>query len=387
MCPVGSFAWEMPCPFAEWQVILRVMSKQVHTIVGDDEYRVSEEARRFVRAWIPPESNTTGLETVDGRIDGADAAVQAIGRCLSALQTGSLFGDRRVVWLNNAAFLGDVAGSKNPAVKARLDALALTLKRGLPDGTAFLLTAPKMDRRTAFCKAMEGVGAVQVFALPEKSWQLEQYARSQLDAILKEQGLRMREEVKVEFLGRVGTDTRRIASEVEKLRTCLGAAGEVGVDSVRAVTSASRESSAWDLTDAVGARSLDRALEILRQLLFQKESPISIVLALQSKTKDMMLFREALDGRRLILEGSERHASAAWQPMSADQERWFQSLAKDPRQGHPFFTAKMAGHAAQHTPSALAKSFEACLDAHERMVGGQVPQATVLELLLVKMLS
>lgn len=363
------------------------MPKQVHAIVGDDEYCVSEEARRFVRSWIPADTNLTGLEVIDGKFENVDGAVQAIGRCISALQTGSLFGDRRVVWLRNAAFLGEATVLKNAAVKARLDALAQVFKRGLPDGTAILLTVAKVDRRMAFYKALEEVGEVKVFALPEKAWQLEQYARTQLDTLLKAQELEMREDAKGEFLGRVGTDTRRIASEVEKLRICLGAPGEVRVEMVRTVTSASRESSAWDLADAVGERSLSRAMEILRQLLFQKESPIMIILALQTKVKDMMLCREALDKRRLIREGSGRRISAAWQPMPPEQERWFQGLAKDPRQGHPFFIAKMAEHAAHHNGIALKKAYEACLDAHERMVSGSVPQATVLELLLVKMLS
>jgi DNA polymerase III delta subunit len=239
----------------------------------------------------------------------------------------------------------------------------------------------------AFYKALEEVGEVKVFALPEKAWQMEQYARTQLDNLLKAQGLGMREEVKVEFLGRVGTETRRIASEVEKLRICLGASGEVKLEMVRAVTSSSRESTSWDLADAVGERNLGRALEILRQLFFQKESPIMIILALQSKVKDMMLCREALDKRRLVRSGSGNRIAATWQPMSPEQDRWFQSLAKDPRQGHPFFIAKMAEHAGRQTGASLRKAYEACLDAHERMVSGSVPQSTVLELLLVKMLS
>ena len=76
----------------------------------------------------------------------------------------------------------------------------------------------------------------------------------------------MNEDVRNAFLEKVGADTRKIVSEIEKLAVFMGTRKAVQVGDVKAITSASRGALAWDLADAFGKRELARAMQILRQL-------------------------------------------------------------------------------------------------------------------------
>jgi len=356
-------------------------------IFGGDEYLVSAKAKETVNALVPPSEQALGLDVIDGNVDTVDTALSAMASCLEALKTVSLFNQGKVVWFRDVTFLTDNRTGRSESVKTRVSELAAMIKGGLPSGVNLVVTATAVDKRYAFYKACKSAGTLVEFAVSDKAYQSERDAAERVGEILSKVGLRMSQPVRDVFLAKVGTDTRSIVGE--KLSLYIGGKGEVTIDDVKAVTSASRGAIAWDLSDAFGKRDLAGALVILRQLVFQKESSVGLVLAIESRVRDLMIYREALDNKWLTEgKGYGGRTSYKWGKVPPDVDRTFtEDFQRDPRKTHPFRANLLAEQARRFSRVQLARAHRMTIAAHEKIVSTSLPDEMILELLLTKILA
>jgi len=118
-----------------------------------------------------------------------------------------------------------------------------------------------------------------------------------------------------------------MASELEKLSIYLGRGGvEVSERDVDAIVSVGREAEAWDLTDAIGERDPVKLARALRQLQSQEESAIRLVAMVESRVRDLMVMRTALD--RNWIRARDLYAVEKILPPEADA--MLGGLTKDP---------------------------------------------------------
>ncbi len=358
-------------------------SKSVfHLIHGTDEFQVAAEARRLVDQLCPPAEQAFGLESLDGSVETMDAVAMVLARALEALQTVGFFGSGKVIWLRDAFFLGDLKLMANKEVKARLTELTEELARGLLEGQRLVISAGPVDRRTAFFKSCQELATVREFSLPEKPREADQAAQEFCAERLEAEGLRARGDALAAFLNRSGGDRRLIVSEIEKLALYLGERREFTTDDVRAIISPARELPVWDLLDEFGGRKLGAALGTLRQLLFQKEAPIGMIIMLEGRIRDLLIFKDCLQRRWL----SVSRGYANW-AASAEADAALMALGTDPRKKHPFVAGKLAEQAAQFSMAELRMCHRQLLDAHELMVSSPVPPELLLELVLIRCLG
>ena len=365
------------------------MAAPVHLIFGMDEFLVTSRARAIVNDLVAPESQAVGLETIDGRAGNVDEARRAVTNVLECIRTPSMFGDDRVVWFRDVNFLSDTATGKSASVKEQVEKLAATIKGDLMAGLTLVISAGKVDKRYAFYKACKAVGETQEFAVSEKAYLAEREALDRAETFARKLGLRMSGNVLRAFMERVGTDTRQIVNELRKLRLYVGERGQVNLEDIRAVVCASREAIAWDLTDAVGNRELQRSLQIVRQLLFQKESPIRLIMSLEGRMRELIVYRQALDEGWLSRQRERKgRADYKWARVPPDVEAIFSDvLGRDPRKTHPFRVSLLAGQANRFRPAELRRCRQQILEAHEKLVSSSLGPELVLELLLVRMLA
>ena len=112
----------------------------------------------------PADAGDFGVETIDACADTADQAAARIRSAIEALQTLPFFGGGKLVWLKNANFLGDDKLSRSAAVQEALEALSAALEGDLGGGEVkFLLSAPEVDKRRSFYKALAKRAELQVF--------------------------------------------------------------------------------------------------------------------------------------------------------------------------------------------------------------------------------
>ena len=189
-----------------------------------------------------------------------------------------------------------------------------------------------------------------------------------------------------EFLEKTGTDTRQIVQEVEKLSVYLGDRKNVQVADVHAIVSPSREAISWDLADAVGSRDLTRALKVLRQLLFQGENEVGLIIGLEGRFRDLILYREALDRRWLSVGGEEPWLKVEWR-QSPEVDEFASSLAKDPRTVNIYRAGKLVAQARRFSRQELVRCQALTLAAHESIISSTYAKELNLEFLLMKLLG
>ncbi|MEI6212373.1 MAG: hypothetical protein WCR06_12200 [bacterium] len=364
------------------------MPATIQLVCGSDDYLVEQKARALVDAGVPVADRALGLEVLDGRVETADAARAVIAKCIEAIQTPGFFGSGKLVWLKNATFLNpQVRPGDNEEVKTRLAELTARIKAGLPEGQRLLITPVSIARNTAFFKACAAAGEISDFGSGEKAWEQEKLARERLVGRLQEINLRMSEDVRERFLQRTGTSMRLIVNELEKLRLHLGSAtNQVKAEDVDSIVSVGREAMAWDLTDAVGDRDAVRLMHSLRRLQAQEESPIGLVAMIESRVRDLIVLRYAMDQRWLEARETEHGPFCKWKenlPEAADQ--LLGALPHDPRRVVAFIQRKIAIQATRYTLIELRRARHALLELREKLVSSSAPPEILVETTLLRL--
>jgi DNA polymerase-3 subunit delta len=348
-------------------------------IHGTDEFRVDLEVRRWMDAVCPPESRAFGLEEISGQADSADAAVQALRQCLSAVQTAGFLGGRKLVWFRNVTFLKNATLLKREAVRTWLDRLTALLKSGLPAGHQLLLSAPEVDGRSALVKAFAAKGRVAVFDQPERDYQAEPLALDTARAEFQRSGLRVPDRLLLAFIRKAGYESRRIHQEIEKLSLFLGPGGEVTESEIERLVSPTRESAGWDFSDALFRREPALALAVLRRLLVQREDPIALLGLLDNRCRDALLLLDCRDRRWVRLAGKV----AEWRD-DPEVETVLSALGdRDPRRMHPFRAGMLLQEAGPFPPAELERWRRAILRVREQVVSAPTPPELLLEFLVL----
>jgi DNA polymerase-3 subunit delta len=165
----------------------------------------------------------------------------------------------------------------------------------------------------------------------------------------------------------------------------MGERKKVERDDIDAIVCASSTSMAWDLTDAIGKRDIDSALKVLRQLLFQRENPVGLVMAIHHLMRNLLIYREALENKWLIIGSGNSNAKWVGVPPEMD-EHYAKSYLRDPRKMHPYRLGILAAQASNYKLRELRRCQKEVMEAHEQMVSSSVPQEIILELLLMRMM-
>jgi len=380
--------------------------KQAYLFVGDDEYPLNLAARQLVDSLVLPADQAFGLEVIEGRADSADEAVQVTKRCHEALVTpGFLMTGDKVIWWRGVSFLDgnsetDESGAEDSAspksnhstddndrVKESVKELVAALQAGQAGTTVLLVTAPKVDKRSSFYKLFSSRFEIREFFLPDKAYLVERVGREKITETFKELGVALDPEACELFLARVGADSRLIFMEADKLSLFLGNRRRATSDDIKMVVSTTLTSVMWDLLDAVGDRKLPEALEILRDLLAGRENPIGIVASLSSRMRDLLIYREGLDRGWVRIKGGSREM-AEWMGMPGEAVEVIASILKRPPETiHPFVVTKMAQQARRYSVAGLRHNLRLLSETYETLVTSSVPNRTVLELALIRMMA
>jgi len=364
------------------------MRGEAHLIVGEEDYLVENTAREIVSRLLKGTDPVFGLEIADGRAGNQDEACQAVRKCLEALDTVGFFEGRKVVWLRNASFLGDSQTGRAAAVQEALSLLVDRVRDGLAEDVALVVTAPAADGRSSFFKTFSQHGTLHDLRSADTPWQAARERASRVAAIAEGMGLAMSEDALHVFLERVGDDLRTAAAELEKLALGIAPSRNPSADDVMRYVTGSPAALIWDLGDAIGSRSLERAVSILNTLLYRRESPIGIAVVLQNQMREWMIYREALDNGWLRREPSGGgRIGWRWGDVPEHVAGMFGSLKKDPRQAKPFRVSRLAEQASNFSMGELRRMHAEILRAHEALVSSRLSPEFILGMALVRMLS
>lgn len=357
------------------------MADNVYFYCGNDEYLVGTNARKKVDQLCPEAEQALSLEIIDGSASKIEDAVAAIDQCVAGFRTLGLFGGKKVVWFRDCSFLKNAVIMKNADVKRLLAELSGDLKAGLADEQFLVLSAPGINKTTAFYKAIKDLVAIEEYAIPERDYEARPVALKRALSLFKREGYTIDHAAADVFIDRTGFETRQIMNEVEKMVLFKGDDKNITLADVQLITSSSSEAVNWDFTDAVAERKLGDAIRIFRQLLFQKQTAIGLIIQIENMYQNMLRFREYMQAGWIRMSGNRIQWGS-----DAEIDDYFEAMPEDPRKMHPFRASKIANQAASYSVARLAASKKLVVDTHERMLSeGSIPHELMLETLLAKL--
>jgi DNA polymerase-3 subunit delta len=184
-----------------------------------------------------------------------------------------------------------------------------------------------------------------------------------------------------------GGDRQTVVNEMEKVDLYLGPdRRRVGEAEVRLLVPLSREGIIFEIGNAIAARNLERSLELLKQLLYQGESAIGILLvAIYPTIRSLLLTKDLMTRHRLSKPGQPFFFGKTLERLPAE------ATAHLPRKKDGTLNAYALGLAAVHVHRyELAELREAllhCGAANMQLVTSALEPEVVLGQLIVRIVA
>lgn len=276
----------------------------IYIFYGPDEYLKTEGAKNIIDKYVPQENRDFGLEVIDAHCDKCEETLDVLKRAEEGLFTASFFGDGKVVWLRDANFLPNVRSKALEAqdAKAASETFFTTLQTSpLPEGHHLVITADSFPQSSEFAKWMVKKGKCTVCGAEIRSGNVNKLGAERLASLLERVQLRMSPSVQQDFIQRVGADTRTLLSELEKLKTYLGAnRDEVLTQDLNAVTATTFTGEPFDLINALQMRSPGQVAQVVARLRNIKDSAFPAAVITLNTLNDWCALSDALHRQWLV---------------------------------------------------------------------------------------
>ena len=247
----------------------------IHLFWGDDEAARNRAVDALIQQVCDPSWQSINLTRLDGNDQGQAA------QALAEARTPPLGAGDRVVLLQRSPFCNQCPADLASQLEANLGQI--------PDHCHLVLVnGAKPDARLRTTKALKGVAEERSFNLPavwDGAGQVELASRT-----AREMGLAIEQAAAEALAEAIGSDSARLASELEKLSLYAGTgkAGGPGAPITAAAVAAlvgSHATSSLQVGDALLAGQGAEAIALVEQLLEVNEPALRIVAALSSQIR------------------------------------------------------------------------------------------------------
>ena len=356
-------------------------SKRCLLITGSDEAAVKKAALAMA-AEIAPGADAFGLETIDGAVDAVDASAAKIRETCQALQTMPFLGGTKLVWLKSATFFSDSPAGRSDAVLSALEGLCEILKHPLPEGVTFLASVIEPDKRRSAYKQLTKICKTTIRDKPELGFRTgEEEIVSWTATKVHERGLKISHEAVEVLAARIGLDSGQLDNELDKIELSFGPAHPIEAKDIRPLVPSTRESGIFEIGNAIAARDLPLALEILAQLLRQRESGIGILLAsIVPTVRNLLLVKDLLSRHHLPPPAQPQYFASTLNRLKPAEVEHLPKKKDGTLNSYALGIA--ARNAAHYTTAELHRAFRACADANLKMVTSQAGDEVILTRLL-----
>lgn len=273
------------------------------------------------------------------------------------LETLPFFSDRNTSFIEYPIFLK--ATNEKVSVTHDIATFEKYIENPAPYST-LLVIAPyeKLDRRKKITKLLLK-NATVIDCQPIRGNELRKW----LNEMLARENISMTDEAKLRFEAEFGPNLYLLQKEVEKMAHYIGEGGEISESELLDIMSGSVEQTAIELTDAVLANDLKKAITIYKQLEKMNESPIGMIALLAYQ------FRMILQVKILAEKGY---------PLQR-----IQSQVK----AHPFVVKKAYERARRYAKETLYAMINELANTDHQIKSGSMEKEIAFELLLYRLIN
>lgn len=335
-------------------------------------------------------------ELINGFAANVGEVEGAVNRFRDAVQTVSMFGGKRVVWLKDVNFLADSVTGRAESTLKLVEDLQQILDNVNPDETAVLITAAPIDRRRSFPKWCEKNADFTLIGGDGDSAS-EALAGVAL-AEAKSLGASFAPGAVELMLAKIGANTRLIVEETRKLATYAQpaeASTKAGDDHatiteahVAELTPNVAEGDFFEAAEAFFSGDLKWTLLALHRHFFSGGDARPVISALQNRNRILLQVRAMVDAgdARLGprgLDGLQRAASSYGSRFIGVTEKSSFNLFTQ----NPWYVGELAGSAKLPTLRRLIDNQQEFINAFEEIIQRPNEQEEVLRDMAVRCLT
>ena len=355
-------------------------------ICGDDDYLVSRKGKVWFAEQSKEAMDDLSKEVIDGRASNYAEVEEALSRFRAAVDTLSMFGDRKVVWLKDASFLADSVTGRAQSTLNLLESLKDFLSRIDPSVVGVLITAQPVDKRRSFYKWCQKTAD---FTLLAASRDTSEVCAALISEECEKAGLTMTRDAMELLIGRTGGHTRLIVEETRKLCTfATGSSEPISERLVSELVPNFGEADFFEAADAFFSLNLGWTLTALRRHFFTNSEARPLLGSLQSRNRLLIQLRALLDA------GALRRGGVSRAGLESAARRYGSHFGKAPEKSnlnvftqHPFYLSKLMNTATRAPLKKLIRFQMAFADAFEAIIERPNEQEEVCRKLAVKCLS
>jgi len=265
-------------------------------ICGDDDFLVAQRGRELFAELAAGLTDEFSRETIEGRVQNLDELEVALKYFRAAVQTISLFGDRKVVWLKDVNFLADSVTGRSEGAKQQVEDLQALLETVDPVSVSVLITACPVDRRRTEFKWLQKNGEYEFLGGENSGEILTGLAEQEA----KKCGVTFAPGALPMLAGKVNGNTRLALEETRKLATYLGAGGgAITEELIRGMVPDFGEGDFFEPAEAFFSLDLAWTLDALKRYFFAGHSARPLLSSLQGRNRLMIQLRVLLDSGEL----------------------------------------------------------------------------------------
>jgi len=273
-----------------------VATKPFAFICGDDDFLVSRRGHELFAEMSAGLADEFSREIVESAVQNLDELQAVVGRFRAAVQTLSLFGDRKAVWLKNVNFIADTVTGRSEGAKALVADLQALLESVDPAAVSVLVTACPVDRRRTEFKSLQKAGEFEYLGGEGTGEVLAGLATQEAKAL----GVSFTPGA-LEFLtAKINGNTRLALEETRKLAAYLGAkGGAITEELIRDLVPDFGEGDFFEPAEAFFSLDLAWTLEALKRYFFAGHNARPLLTSLQGRNRLMIQLRVLLDSGEL----------------------------------------------------------------------------------------
>lgn len=360
-------------------------AKSFTFICGADDFlvgRLGKERFDALAAEVPDEFSR---EIISGFAGNVGEVEDAVNRFRESVQTISMFGGRRVVWLKDVNFLADTVTGRAESTLKLVEDLQQILEKINPDETAVLITAAPVDRRRAFPKWCEKNAAFTLTGGDDADgFALEGVVLAEA----KKLGVSFTPDATRLLLAKVGPNTRLLVEEVHKLANYVAEGETIDDSHVAELTANTAEGDFFESAEAFFRGDLKWTLAALHRHFFAGGDARPVISALQNRNRILLQVRALLDAGEVRLgprglDGLPKAATEHAAKFVGVTEKSSYNLFTQ----NPWYLGKLAGSAKLPTLRRLIDNQQEFIGVFEEIVQRPHDQEEVLREMAVRCLA
>ncbi len=361
-------------------------AKKFTFICGSDDFLVGRLGKERFAALAAEVTDEFSRETINGFAANVGEVETAVNEFRNSVQTVSMFGGKRVVWLKDVNFLADTVTGRAESTLKLVEDLQQILDAVNPEETAILITAAPIDRRRSFPKWCEknadftlvgGDGdsaseALAGVALAEAKTFGASFAPGAVELMI----------------AKVGANTRLIVEETRKLATYAGEGATIAEEHVAELTPNVAEGDFFEAAEAFFSGDLRWTLGALHRHFFSGGDARPVISALQNRNRILLQVRALVDAGEVRvgprgLDGMPRAQSAYGSHFVGATEKSSFNLFTQ----NPWYVGKLAGSAKLPSLKRLIDNQQDFIAAFEEIIRRPNEQEEVLREMAVRCLA